>query len=388
MATNMAPHNLVEVVDRRHGTCSTHPEATLEELMQFVPGPGPSPAGHIVGLDGIRDAYEHRARILQDARHAHRSRTSASRRKGIVVTELPYQVGPERLTEKLRTRVQTKKVSGISDDQDLTDRKHGLRLVSASRPASTPRPCSSSCTGTRRSRSPSASTTSRSSTGQPRTLGLTRDARGLRRPPARRSSRRRTELRLAQAHGAPAPRARACCVAILDIDEVIQIIRSTERAPRPRGRLMTVFDLDRCAGRVHPRAAPAPPHEVLPDRSRDRARRSAAESAARGDPRVRCAHLTTGRRRARGVSDYLGTPRRTVLMNAKRAPERPAKGAKTSSSRMSRHCRSDATGRALRIDMPDGDVLPRQARSSTMRSWPTRARARAVTRHRHLVGES
>ena len=52
-----------------------------------------------------------------------------SRRKGIVVTELPYQVGPERLAEKLRDAVQAKRVQGITDYQDLTDRHHGMRLV-------------------------------------------------------------------------------------------------------------------------------------------------------------------------------------------------------------------------------------------------------------------
>ena len=96
--------------------------------MRFVPGPDLPSGGKIVGLDGVRDAY-------RTGRGAFRTRATARienvtpKRKGIVVTELPYMVGPEKVIEKIKDGVKGKKLSGITDVVDLTDRQHGLRLV-------------------------------------------------------------------------------------------------------------------------------------------------------------------------------------------------------------------------------------------------------------------
>ena len=127
MATNMAPHNLVEVVAAaRH--LLEHPDCSLEDLMGFVPGPDLPGGGRIIGLDGIREAY-------LTGRGSFRTRATARvesitpRRKGIVVTELPYLVGPEKVIERIKDLVQAKKLAGISDVKDLTDRRHGLQLV-------------------------------------------------------------------------------------------------------------------------------------------------------------------------------------------------------------------------------------------------------------------
>ena len=96
--------------------------------MRFVPGPDLPGGGKIIGLDGVRDAYA-------TGRGAFRTRATARvenvtpRRKGIVVTELPYLVGPEKVIEKIKDLVQAKKLQGIADVNDLTDRTHGLRLV-------------------------------------------------------------------------------------------------------------------------------------------------------------------------------------------------------------------------------------------------------------------
>src|SRR5918998_6598140 len=107
MATNMVPHNLVEVVAAaRH--LVDNPDATLEDVMRFVPGPDLPSGGKIVGLDGVRDAY-------RTGRGSFRTRATArvenvtARRKGIVVTELPYTVGPEKIREKVKDLVQAKK---------------------------------------------------------------------------------------------------------------------------------------------------------------------------------------------------------------------------------------------------------------------------------------
>ncbi|WP_017597878.1 DNA gyrase subunit A, partial [Nocardiopsis lucentensis] len=127
MATNMAPHNLGEVVAAaRH--LIAHPDATLEELTEFVPGPDLPTGGTIVGLDGVRDAYRKGRGTFKTRATVSIEKVSA-RRTGLIVTELPYSVGPEKVISRIKELVQSKKLQGISDLKDLTDRNQGLRLV-------------------------------------------------------------------------------------------------------------------------------------------------------------------------------------------------------------------------------------------------------------------
>src|SRR5579859_1398991 len=127
MATNMAPHNLGEVVAAaRH--LIANPDAGLDELMRFVPGPDLPTGGKIVGLDGIREAYETGRGIFR-TRAAARIEKITPRRTGIVVTELPYNVGPEKVIARIKDLVGAKKLAGIADVKDLTDRHRGLHLV-------------------------------------------------------------------------------------------------------------------------------------------------------------------------------------------------------------------------------------------------------------------
>src|SRR4051794_8813005 len=127
MATNMAPHNLVEVIGgARH--LLAHPNAPLDDLMRVIPGPDLPPGGRIVGLEGVGDAYA-------TGRGSFRTRAKVSieaitaRRQGIVVTELPYLVGPEKVIDKIKDLVQAKKLLGIAAVTDLSDRNQGLHLV-------------------------------------------------------------------------------------------------------------------------------------------------------------------------------------------------------------------------------------------------------------------
>src|SRR5256885_1411172 len=127
MATNMAPHNLGEVVAAaRH--LLRHPDASLDTLMRYVPGPDLPTGGRIVGLDGIREAYETGRGIFRTRATATISQLTP-RRSGIVVTELPYSIGPEKVMTRIKDLVQAKKLNGIADLKDLTDRNRGLHLV-------------------------------------------------------------------------------------------------------------------------------------------------------------------------------------------------------------------------------------------------------------------
>src|SRR5699024_7130293 len=122
MATNMPPHNLVEVIAAaRH--LIAQPAATLAELMRFVPGPDLPSGGKIVGLEGVRDAYATGRGSFRTRATTHVENVTAGR-KAIVVTELPYQVGPERVIVKTKEAVDAKKLQGVTDVADYTDRSH------------------------------------------------------------------------------------------------------------------------------------------------------------------------------------------------------------------------------------------------------------------------
>lgn len=239
MATNMAPHNLVEVIAAaRH--LIDDPEADLEALMRFVPGPDLPTGGRIVGLDGIRDAYR-TGRGSFKMRATTRIENVTSRRKGIVVTELPYQVGPEKLAEKLRDAVQSKKVQGVSDYQDLTDRHHGMRLVLTIKSGFNPEAVLQQLYKHTPMEESFGINNVALVDGQPRTMGLKHllevfvDHRIT-------VVRRRTEHRLGK-HRDRLHLVEGLLLAIVDIDEVIQIVRTSDDAESARTRLMTVFDL-------------------------------------------------------------------------------------------------------------------------------------------------
>ena len=239
MATNMAPHNLVETIAAaRH--LIENPEADLEELMRFVPGPDLPTGGRIVGLDGIRDAYR-TGRGSFKMRATTRIENVTSRRKGIVVTELPYQVGPERLAEKLRDAVQAKKVTGITDYQDLTDRHHGMRLVLTVKSGFEPEAVLEQLYRFTPLEESFGINNVALVDGQPRTMGLKQllevfvahRLAVVRRRTEHRLGKRRARLHLVE----------GLLLAILDIDEVIQIVRQSDDAETARTRLMQVFDL-------------------------------------------------------------------------------------------------------------------------------------------------
>ena len=127
MATNIPPHNLTEVVDGIIATIK-NPDITVDELLGIIPGPDFPTAGFIHGRDGIRSAYETGRGIVQMRARVLIEKNKRTERESIIVTELPYQVNKARLVEKIAELVRDKKLEGISDLRDESDRD-GMRIV-------------------------------------------------------------------------------------------------------------------------------------------------------------------------------------------------------------------------------------------------------------------
>ena len=239
MATNMAPHNPGEVIAAAQHLIR-HPDATLDELMRFIPGPDLPSGGRIIGLDGVREAYE-------TGRGTFRTRATVTfenltpRRRGIIVTDLPYQVGPEKIIERVKDQVQAKRLSGVASIDDFSDRKHGMRLVIGIKTGFDPKAVLEELYRLTPMEDSFGINNVCLVDGQPRTLGLLEllqvyvDHRiGV--------IRRRTQFRLGKAKDR-LHLVEGMLIAIVDIDEVIQLIRSSEDAGSARSRLMEVFDL-------------------------------------------------------------------------------------------------------------------------------------------------
>jgi DNA gyrase subunit A len=127
MATNIPPHNLGEICDAISYLID-NPEATADELTQFVKGPDFPTAGIILGQDGIKSAYATgHGRIVVRAK-AHITDGSETGRRQILVTELPYQTNKAALVERIATLVSDKRIAGISEVRDESDRQ-GMRIV-------------------------------------------------------------------------------------------------------------------------------------------------------------------------------------------------------------------------------------------------------------------
>ncbi|MGF9755515.1 DNA topoisomerase IV subunit A [Microvirga sp. 0TCS3.31] len=239
MATNIAPHNLVEVVQAlKH--LITHPKASLDDLMRFIPGPDLPTGGKIVGLDGIRDAYD-TGRGTFKMRATARIESVTARRKGIVVTELPYGVGTERVMEQIKKLVMSKKLQGIADIKDLSDREHGLRLVIEIKNGFVPEAILEQLYRQTALEDSFGINAVALVDGQPRTLGIKEMLEvflGHRFDVVRRRSTFRRAKAADRLHLVD-----GLLIAILDIDEVIQVIRGSDNAAAAKERLISVFDL-------------------------------------------------------------------------------------------------------------------------------------------------
>ena len=325
MATNMAPHNLAEVVAGAQHLI-LHPDATLEDIMVHIPGPDLPAGGRIVGLDGIKDAY-------RTGRGSFKTRAKVSieqvspRRTGIVVTELPYMVGPESIIEKTKDAVQGKKLTGVSDVLDLTDRKHGTRMIIELKAGFNPQAVLAQLYKYTPLETNFAVNNVALVEGQPHTMGLMEllhvyvDHRidVVRRRTSHRLGRRKDRLHLVE----------GLLIAIVDIDEVIQIIRAADDTATARERLKSVFDL------TQPQA-----EHILELRLRQLTRFSAIEleqEKQRLEEEIRelTAILESDQLLRKTVSDELadvaaayGGPRRTELVDAEADPAPTAQAAR------------------------------------------------------------
>jgi len=313
MATNMAPHNLVEVIAAaRH--LIANPDATLEDIMRFVPGPDLPTGGRIVGLDGIRDAYATGRGSFKTRAKVEVEQLSA-RRTGLVVTELPYMVGPEKVIEKIKDAVNAKKLTGISDVVDLTDRNHGLRLVIELKNGFNPNAVLQQLFRYSPMEDSFGINNVTLVDGQPQTLGLLQllqvyvehRLNVVRRRTSFRLGKKKDRLHLVE----------GLLIAIVDIDEVIQIIRSSDEASAARERLMSIYDLTEIQANyiLELRLRQLTKYSRLElEKEQDELRREieALEAILASDELLR--DLVSGELGV--IAEKYGTPRRTVLLES------------------------------------------------------------------------
>ena len=240
MATNMVTHNLGEVVAAAKYLMG-HPDAGLDDLMRYVPGPDLPGGGVIVGRDGIRQAYA-KGRGAFVTRSVTHVENVTARKKAIVVTELPFMVGPERVLERIGEGVKNHKLEGISSAIDLTDRHNGTRIVIEIKTGFDP----GKVLGKLFKYTPLEDSFTINNValvnGRPHTMGL-KELLEVWIEHRRTVIRRRSEFRKTKAKER-LHLVEGMLLALVDIDEVIQVIRTSENADEAKNRLMAVFDLD------------------------------------------------------------------------------------------------------------------------------------------------
>lgn len=240
MATNLATHNLGEVVNAAKFLMA-HSDATLEQLMRYVPGPDWPTGGTIIGRDGIREAYATGRGTLTTRAATHIEHVTA-RKQAIVVTELPYMVGPEKVIERISDGVKNRKLEGISGAFDLTDRHNGTRIVIEIKTGFDPHAVLVQLFKHTPLQDNFAMNNVALVEGRPHTMGLKEMLQvwvDHRRVVIRRRSEYRKKKALERLH-----LVEGLLLAMLDIDEVIQVIRTSDDADAAKSRLMVVFDLD------------------------------------------------------------------------------------------------------------------------------------------------
>ncbi|MCB1280831.1 MAG: DNA topoisomerase IV, partial [Salinibacterium sp.] len=354
-------------------------------------GPDFPEGGKIIGLDGIREAYETgRGSFKTRARVSVENITA--RKTGLIVTELPYMVGTEKVIEKIKDGVNSKKLSGISDVTDLTDRKHGLRLVIGIKTGFNPQAVLEPLYKHTPLEDQFNINNVTLVDGGPRTLGL-RDLLQVYVDHRISVTTRRTTFRLARRQER-LHLVDGLLIAILDIDEVIQVIRASDDSDVARKRLMDVFDLSEVQAeyilelRLR-RLTKFSRIELEAERDKLRAEIAELERLLSDPALIR--QLVSEELEA--VAEEFGTPRRTLLTEARASiatgGSSRAAGSKTAPVSLEIEdtpCRVllSTTGRIIRVDLGDGmsDGPARAAR----RSKHDAIRSSVVTTSRTEIG--
>ena len=313
MATNLATHNLGEVVNAAKFLMA-HSDATLEQLMRYVPGPDWPTGGTIIGRDGIREAYATGRGTFTTRAATHIEHVTA-RKQAIVVTELPYMVGPEKVIERISDGVKNRKLEGISGAFDLTDRHNGTRIVIEIKTGFDPHAVLVQLFKHTPLQDNFAMNNVALVEGRPHTMGLKEMLQvwvDHRRVVIRRRSEYRKKKALERLH-----LVEGLLLAMLDIDEVIQVIRTSDDADAAKSRLMVVFDLDEVQAQY-----------ILDLRLRRLTKMNRIElEAERDDLKKRIEELTRILASAEALDQVVtdemdeavakwGSPRRTVLLDA------------------------------------------------------------------------
>jgi DNA gyrase subunit A len=390
MATNMAPHNLIEVVGAARFLLE-NPKATLEELMTFVPGPDLPTGGTIIGLDGIKDAYATGRGAFKTRARVSVEQISA-RKTGLVITELPYLVGPEKVIEKIKDGVNAKKINGINDVTDLTDRKNGLRIVIGIKTGFSPDAVLEQLYRLTPLEDSFSINNVALVGGGPRTLGLKELLKVYidhRLDVVTRRSRYRLDRRLERLH-----LVLGLLIAILDIDEVIQVIRTSDDSETARRRLMEVFELDEIQAEyileLRLRRLTKFSRIELEKEQKQLEKEIAELEALLGDPK-KLRKLVA--RELDEVAERLGTPRRTLLTEAKPSIATAGSARKVAPvlEIADAPCRVllSTTGRAIRVDGTEPLATPRRrTKHDALRSvitTTTRTEIGAVTNLGRLI---
>ena len=348
MATSIAPHNLTETIAGAIHLLD-HPSAAVADLMRYIPGPDLPEGGVIVGLDGIKEAYESGRGAFKTRAKVTIERVTA-RKMGIIVTQLPYMVGPEKVIEKIKENANAGRLKGISSVQNLTDRIHGLRLVIEVKNGFNPEAVLQQLY----QRTPLEDSFSINAValvdGQPRTLGL-KEMLQVFLDHRIDVTTRRSRFRLAKCEDR-LHLVEGLLIAILDIDDVIAIIRSSDDAEIARERLMTAFDLSEAQANyileLRLRRLTKFSRIELETERDELAAKIASLRKILEDPELLRALV---KKELREVSDRLGTPRRTLLLASTGTPVGAATGAEDAA--LAALPSVSRSGKGLELQIPD-----------------------------------
>jgi len=240
MATNMAPHNLGEVIAATKYLIE-NPKATLKQLMKFVPGPDFPTGGEIVGIEGIQDAYETGKGSVKVRASVEISKVT-TRKMGITIKELPFNIGPEKVVERIADLAKAKKIQGISDIIDLTDGQTGTNVVIEIKNGFEPEKVLEQLFKLTPMEDAFSINAVALVNGRPQTLGLKKllDVCIEHRIEV---VRRRSEFRKAKANYR-LTMVDGLLKAIVDIDKVIKIIRGSDDASAAKEKLIKDFKLN------------------------------------------------------------------------------------------------------------------------------------------------